>query len=340
MTSRISGPISRWIGGTGAAVTLLLVLCSCQRQATVAPDSEVVARVGSSTLRLGEFEMLLRSVRAQGRAIAPEALLDEWVERAVLLARAEELRVRESPEVRRAMENLLIGELKRRELEPRLASATVSDTEIEQEYLRDSAAFSRPETRRIAVLRQRFDGLASDAKRERIRTRMSEARLQALERTADAQGFGALAVNASDDPSTRHRGGEAGWVGSGDTWRWEPPVIEAAFALELPGEISPVIETTNAVYLVRLEEVRPAQRLPLTEAAPRIRQRLTLERRAAVLAAFASSCRIGRTLEVHPERLERSAGPADPPDAQAPAVGAADALVRLRPPQSPPSIPQ
>ena len=65
-----------------------------------------------------------------------------------------------------------------------------------------------------------------------------------------------LARDNSDDPGSRTKGGDLGWVRKG---MMVPKFEEALFALSKPGDISPPVETQFGWHVIRLDELRPAQ---------------------------------------------------------------------------------
>ena len=79
----------------------------------------------------------------------------------------------------------------------------------------------------------------SDAKKAELRARMEEGLKKASEtpveggRGAASIGFGAVAVEYSDDQVSRYRGGDIGWLDDGNfSYRWPKEVLAAGYALE------------------------------------------------------------------------------------------------------------
>lgn len=77
-------------------------------------------------------------------------------------------------------------------------------------------------------------------------------------------------------------GGEWGWV-SRDVLRKE--LADAAFALK-PGELSEVIETDQAWFILRIMDRRPASIRPFRQVREEIRKRLVAQQRSAAIHAW------------------------------------------------------
>ena len=97
------------------------------------------------------------------------------------------------------------------------------------------------------------------------RSKAEEARRRALA----GEDFAALARELSEGPAAPN-GGDLGFFTKGQT---APAFSAAAFAIE-PGGISPVVRTPFGLHVIKVEEKRPAGRLPLDEVFDHIRNLL------------------------------------------------------------------
>jgi peptidyl-prolyl cis-trans isomerase C len=93
---------------------------------------------------------------------------------------------------------------------------------------------------------------------EEASARAGEVRRRAL---AGAD-FGGLASEFSDDPSTKNNQGDLGFFGRGSMVK---PFEDAAFALEKPGDISPVVKTQFGYHVILLREKQPARQKSFAE---------------------------------------------------------------------------
>jgi hypothetical protein len=203
---------------------------------------------------------------------------------------------------------LILGPSARAEQPPRTALATagtrgrpipgpeIGDEEVDAFYLRHRSnpalrpLFTEPERvtashilieARASVIRRRIaheNGIGGQAllalvhaEVERARRRAERVRREAL---AGAD-FAALARRWSEDPSTRHSGGELGSF-TRDT---RPGILSrAAFALPT-GAVSPVLETEHGFHVVKVTRRDPARLRTLGEARPAIREYLSAGKR-------------------------------------------------------------
>ena len=82
-------------------------------------------------------------------------------------------------------------------------------------------------------------------------------------------------------------------VATDDASDWPPEVTAAIFALESPGALSPLVETTDAFYLVRLVAREESRLRPLASVGEALRGELQREKyqalRAAQIAALTAS---------------------------------------------------
>lgn len=308
--ARVTGPLA-------CLALLLLLAVSCGR--TPQPKN-LLATVGDRQILT---EDLLREAerRQKARQRVPDkaALLEQMVEQEAMLARARALGVDQDPQTRREIALLLVSKLRDRELGPRLKTVEVTAEEVEAAYRADIAKYTRPAKVRLAALVLKGDPASSAAKRDELQARLEDARRQVLAqppaggRGAAATGFGALAVNYSDDPATRHRGGDLGWVDPGNyELRWPRPVLEAGYRLA-KGEVSEVLAVGSDFYLVTKSDERPESVTPLADVQAALRQTLLTQKRRQIETAFEQELlsQIGVTL--HAQNLANVTLPEPPP---------------------------
>ena len=134
--------------------------------------------------------------------------------------------------------------------------------EIKKYYEDNRLVYQQPERIRA---RQILLKVAPEATPEQKAKAMERA--QALRKEIEGgKDFAQVASASSEDPGSKARGGDLGWVERGN---WEPALSNAAFALE-PGQLTQPVETKYGIHLVKVEEKKPAQDKKLEEVQDEI----------------------------------------------------------------------
>src|SRR2546422_2655460 len=212
------------------------------------------------------------------------------------------------------------------ETTPLLASATASDEEVAAYLKAHPAEFQLPERRRVQYVTlapKDFRPQIPEAEVEKYYTEHAkefetprqvhaahvlvvvpqtggrEAEDKARAKVADVirrakagEDFGKLAAELSEDPGTKPKGGDLGWISKGEM----VPAFEAvAFTLGR-GELTPEpVRTPFGFHAIKVLEVRPGGKKPLKDVAPQIRDRLAAE--AADKAARAKADEVKPALQ-------------------------------------------
>ena len=212
------------------------------------------------------------------------------------------------------------------ETAPLMASATAGDEDIAAYLKTHSAEFQLPERRRVQYVMlapKDFRPQVSEAEVEKYYTEHarefetpqqvhaahvlvpvpqtggSEAEDKAREKIADVirrakagEDFARLAAQVSEDPGTKTKGGDLGWITKGEM---VPAFETAVFALG-PGQISPEpVRTPFGFHAIKVLETRAASKKPLKDVAASIRDRLAAE--AADRAARAKADEVKAPLQ-------------------------------------------
>jgi parvulin-like peptidyl-prolyl isomerase len=213
----------------------------------------------------------------------------------------------------------MVNKFKEDHLEPRLRDLSVTDEEIGIHYRENREKYTLPDKVRIAVI---FVGVSPRASAERMelsRKRIESALEEARRLEPGTSSFGPVAVRYSEDQATRYRGGDAGWLERGnDGYRWPGKLVEAAFTLEEPGALSPVITADEGFYLVKLMERISGSVQPLEDVKGHIRYRLLALKKEAVLEEFFREMEERVKVEVNRDLLGAMELPADGSGGQGP----------------------
>lgn len=208
-----------------------------------------------------------------------EAVVEELVRIEVLAQQARQAGYADDPEVRRSIDRLLAEKYWRDQVE-KAAVPPVTAEEARAYYDAHPAEFTAPAKVRGAVIVLRWPSTASEAQRAEIRARAQQI-------AADARGAGptiyaSLVETHSQDPVSRRSAGDTGFIVEGTTvYRFEPPVIEALFAIQQVGGVAAVAAERGA-YVVRLSAREGGTVAPFETVAASLSERLTAERKRAL----------------------------------------------------------
>lgn len=290
------------VSQTVIAILALMVIvngCSPKRSA------EVLARVGDEVITTDDFKNEVQW-RLNHHHPLPDrsALLEEMISRQLALQRAKALGLETNSDVRRSFDDMLIGELKDRELAPKVETAAVSAEEIQRAYEHEIARYSKPSKTRLALIYMKIDRKMNPEQKGSVEKRMVEADKAARSLTNFARGFGSVAMDFSEDQVGRYTGGDVGWVDEGSTFlRWPKEVIQAGIGLQQIGQISPIVHASNGLYLVMKTDFRERSIVPLAQERASIQRHLLVEKKKQIEEGFARQLRTTVPVQIDPVKL-------------------------------------
>jgi peptidyl-prolyl cis-trans isomerase D len=137
----------------------------------------------------------------------------------------------------------------------------VTAKEIENYYQTNPEKFIQP--KRIKV---RHILLKADPKDAEGMTKARQKAESIREEASKGKDFSRLAKQYSEDPGTKDRGGDLGFISKGQV---VPEFEEAAFGLKT-GEISPVIQTAFGLHILKVDEIQEQKTDPLDKVKGQI----------------------------------------------------------------------
>lgn len=293
------------LNGSLWALAMVTVLSGCDRQ-------PVVATVDGQDITAAQLlaEAKARNLPADSQAL--QQLLELIIDRNAAARKADMLDLNDDPDFQRAYQDLVLATLKTRFQADWEQELNVTELEIKAEYERNPARYTEPETVRVALIEFDTDpasAVASDA----VQQLQSAARGEARDRL-----FQSLAVAHSADRASRYRGGDVGVLERGRPSNWPDAVLDAAFALAEPGDLSPLIEVEGKRYVLKLATHTPAELKPLEKVHHSIRQRLLTARFDEIRSRTRVKIREDVSIRQYPEALaavaaSKSPSPLHPP---------------------------
>lgn len=270
---------------------------------------QVVAEVGSRRLTLGELMFRFASLPPEVRGRYGSRLdvfLDDVVSNLLVVAEAERLRVDEDPLFATLMQ-LQREQVLRDLYARRTVLSQVDEATVERRYGEEAATRfeRRPRVRVRHILVTPVDEPASFHRdgEDAVGEAAARLKMKSLQRqlASTAVSFEELARQASEDASAPE-GGDLGWL---DPSELSPPLAKATMDLPL-GEVSEVIVSPLGLHLLRVDDRRPAGRIPLDVVYELLYQEIVGER-LQFLGPTAQQDRQrlldGGDVRVFPERL-------------------------------------
>ena len=247
-----------------ARATLALLAAAAASAALAADPSPVIASSPRAQLTLADYETEMSKLAPDAQAqfaadrIRVVQLLDKLFMNKAIAGDARALGLDKDPKVQQQMERVLIqARIERVEKEAGAAFDAKSAEFVaraREAYLTKQDRYRTPERIRAShiLVKVGADGdAAAKAKAEALRARL-----------VAGEDFVVIAREASDDESSKRRGGDLGIV---PVSTLDPDFAKAALALGTRGELSPVIKTSFGYHVIRLGNHFPAGVRPFEE---------------------------------------------------------------------------
>jgi peptidyl-prolyl cis-trans isomerase C len=169
---------------------------------------------------------------------------------------------------------------------------TVSDQAAKEFYDKNKAQMQMPERVHLRHILIQVSPTASPADKQKARQKAEEV-LKKLQAGGD---FAKLAAQYSEDPGSKDRGGDIGAIGHGQA---APQFEAAAFALQKPNDLSPVVESRYGYQIIQLLEKLPATTVPFEQVKERIVAGLKQQELQKLVQARAEQLRVKGKVETY-----------------------------------------
>ncbi len=145
----------------------------------------------------------------------------------------------------------------------------VTPKEIETYYQNDQEKFGQPKRVKVRHILIKTDGKEKDAL-DPAKKKAESIREEALK----GKDFARLAKQYSEDPGTKDKGGDLGYIARGQV---VPEFESAAFGLQVGG-ISAVVQTPFGFHILKVDEIQEAKIDPLDKVKDQIASTLRLRK--------------------------------------------------------------
>lgn len=256
---------------------------------------QVLARIGKETITVGAFadEINRKSpyLRARYESLdRRKSLLQNIVRRELLAEEAARRGLDKDPDVQRTMKQVMIQKLLAKVYKERVESKGVTDEELKKFYQDHFKEYNKPEQVRISIILVK-DKAAAD-----------KVLAEANKAKGNMRVWRELVRKYSQDKVSKIRGGDLRYFDA-QTTRVAKPLVEAAFKLGKPGQITGPIKTDKGWYVIRLTHRRKAFKRTLEEVKDQITQRILRQKRSAAIKAFIEELRKKAKIKVYDNEL-------------------------------------
>ncbi|MBV9836239.1 MAG: peptidylprolyl isomerase [Alphaproteobacteria bacterium] len=290
----------------GVALTASAVAQTAAPAPAPAPAADpVVATVNGQSIRLSDVQRQQQTLPEQYRALPLHmifpALLDQMVDRKLMIAEARKAEVQKTEDYKRRMADL----------EERLAQDVWLTREVEKRVTPD-------------LIKARYEKKIKEMPAEEevsarhILVASEDDAKKIIEELGKGGDFAKIAKDKSTDKASGAQGGDLGWFKKGDMVK---EFAEAAFALE-KGKMTPApIKTQFGYHIIKLEDRRKAGPPPLAELEDEIKGELTREAFSGMIEGLRKAAKIekfnmdgSRITEAPPGAVPAPAPAAKPPE--------------------------
>lgn len=295
------------------ASATLLSGCSGEKttEATTAPavsKQDAVASVNGVYIGKKTLETLEKEIaeRSHGQSFPKEQLLEELIQRELLIQQALQKGLDKSPEVIERMATVKNSLLSQAALQDYLKANPVTDDEIKAEY--DS----------------KMANMGEEYKARHILVKTEDEAKKIIAELDKGADFQELAKKHSIDPAGSE-GGDLGWFTAD---RMVPPFSEAVVAMENGKFSKEPVQTQFGWHVILREESRALTPPPLDAVKEQIRPMLQRQKAQTMIENLRNSAKVEILLAPEPKPAEpqssEEAAPAAEPQAEIESAGSPD----------------
>ncbi|MDR7484608.1 MAG: peptidylprolyl isomerase [Armatimonadota bacterium] len=184
------------------------------------------------------------------------------------------------------LRDLIRMDLTQRRVADVVAPVAVSDDEVRAQFERHRAQYDRPAQIRVGHILFRGGDKSQEA--------VAQAKLRIVQaKLAEGAKFEDLASQYSDDSGSAAQGGSLGFVAKGTLVK---EFEEAAWALR-PGQVSGPVKTQYGVHLIKVYEMKDAEKATFDKVKEQIRAQLLQSKREKAFEAWLEAQRKSARIE-------------------------------------------
>jgi peptidyl-prolyl cis-trans isomerase C len=258
--------------------------------------AEVLAKVDDVTITVGEFQDRINQqspyVRARYTSMErKKEFLDNLVRFEVLAKEAQRRGLDKDPEVVRTMKQVMIQKLLKDQFDKQRME-DITDDECKKFYDSHPDQYNKPEEVRVSSILVKDMATAKKV--------MNDPRIKGV----DNQQFRNLVAEYSQDLATKDRGGDLRYFDA-KTKDVPKPIVDAAFALQNIGDVSPPVRTEQGVVILKLTGRRKALVRTFDEVKQQIRNQIYRDKRQEAMESFVKNLRDKANVKIDESKLAK-----------------------------------
>jgi peptidyl-prolyl cis-trans isomerase C len=266
---------------------------------------EVIATYAGKQFTSDDFRREVERLPPRSRAqlTTPERrrqFVDNYILNDLLAAQGRDKGYDRDPEILRQVDDLRNRLVVQRVMRDYQEPPALTDEEVRAYYDQNQRLFSGAQIHAAHIL------VKDEALAKKLREQLDR----------EPEKFEELAKANSVDTATAARGGDLGFFGQG---RMVAEFERAAFALEKPGDISPVIQTPFGFHIIKLIERKDGPSKPFDEVKDRIRVAMLNQRRQEQVTQRFDKIKADAKIEVRDDALAKVELPTPAPGTAEPA---------------------
>ncbi len=185
------------------------------------------------------------------------------------------------------LRDVITMQLTQRRLLAEVAKPTVTDDEVRRQFEENRTLYDSPAQIKASHILLRV----ADKSQESV----AAAKVKIIQaRLAQGAKFEELAAQYSEDPGSATKGGDLGFVSKGTLVK---EFEQAAWALR-PGEISKPVRSQFGIHIIRVSEIRAAEKATYEKAGPEIREQLLASKREKAFGSWLDEIRKAAKVEL------------------------------------------
>lgn len=184
------------------------------------------------------------------------------------------------------LRDLIRVQLTQRRVAEAVAQGAVSDDEVRKQFDSNRTLYDKPAQIKVSHMLFRIAEKGQEAVAA-AKARIAQAKL------AEGAKFEDVAKQYSEDPGSAERGGDLGFVSKGTLVK---EFEQAAWALK-PGETSGPVRTQYGLHIIRVHEIKAAEKADFEKVKGEIREQLLASKREKAFEAWLDQQRKAASVE-------------------------------------------